>query len=602
MFELDPSLNHLDSPPERVVSIITSLNNPSVMTDLPEPEPTMAYICSSQFDTGNFGMWIYLYHQSSHVARIYSWSEGEISRDQFADVESMALDFAESMGFVMDNAQYRKMPPDERIAFYNSLPVFRADLDGFAAQEEAKEDPSLVDISEEMEEIDLDEIEDESDIELVEAEEEPGVKSVLDEYEAEHPGEAVDIENVNPFDDMQAVEPEPVEVEPMEVEPAEMELENIDEAEPIEELDLAEAAPLEPEPVEVETLEEIDIAGLEEEETVDPLVAQVVQEAGETGESLDETIAGLDELEGFGDQPQAADPFDGGDDTGDLDGALDSQFDSMVEHEDEEEIVEVVEQATPQDIIEEEVDFSEPEPEPEAPVESFGIDIDEADDITIDVGGESGDDLLSDEAVTDVVAEATESAEDDMSFMDEVNAVAAAPAAEATPEPTSEPAAAEEAGDFGIDFGDGGEEGDSFSVDVEEPEAPIAEAPSVEEPEIEPETIDFGVDDDASGDDALFGEAEDSAAPEIGDTTADIDFGGVDEGEEGESTASGWEAPEPPEPDSESVTEDEQAPAMASLEEELADEEPAAPPPGPALSPAEVADRLDKIGRLLSIW
>lgn len=300
MFELDPSLNHLDTPPERVVSVITSLNNPAVMTDLPEPEPTMAYICSAQFDTGNFGMWIYLYHQSSHVARIYSWSEGEISRDQFADVESMALDFAESMGFVMDNAQHRKMPPDERIAFYNSLPVFRADLDGFAAQEEAKEDPSLVDISEEMEEIDLDDIEGESDIELVEAEEEPGVKSVLDEYEAEHPGEPVDIENVNPFDDMHAAEPEPVEVEPMEVESAEMELETIEEAEPIEELDLAEAAPIEPEPVQAESLEEIDIASLEDEDTIDPLVAQVVREAGESGESLDETIAGLDDLEGFG--------------------------------------------------------------------------------------------------------------------------------------------------------------------------------------------------------------------------------------------------------------------------------------------------------------
>lgn len=549
MFELDSTLTHIDVPPERVVSIITSLNNPAVQTDLSEPEPTLAYICSAQMESGHFGMWIYFYHQDSHVARIYSWSEGDISREQFADVETMALDFVESMGFLMDNSQYRKKPPEERIAFYNSLPCFSPDLDRFVQREEAKEDPSLLDISEDMEEIDLDDIEGESDIELVEAEEEPGVKSVLDGYEAEHPEESVNIDEVNPFDDLHAAaeaapaesaEAAPVEVEPIEVEPAEVasaELETIDEAEP---------------------LEEIDIAGVEEAEEIDPTVAEVVQESTPRGESedLDDTLAGLDELEGFGDEPEAPNPFADGDDTGDLDNA----FDSMVEHEDE-EIVEDIEPATPEDVIAEEVDFSEPEPEPEPEPESFDIDIDAADDVPVDPAADGAEDLLSDESIEVVGGAESPAAPETPSFED---------VATTAEEPAS-------GGDFGIDFGE--DEGVSFDTEggaeaeVTEP-GPEVTAPPAPEPAAE--------------------QAATAEAPDVGETSTDLDFGSIEE--PGESTASGWEA-ESPEPEA-------QASEMASLEEELAGEEPEPPAPvtGPALSTEQINERLEKVGRLLSIW
>lgn len=568
MFELDSTLTHIDVPPERVVSVITPLNNPAVQTDLSEPEPTLAYICSAQMESGHFGMWIYFYHQDSHVARIYSWSEGEIGRDQFADVETMALDFVESMGFLMDNSQYRKKPPEERIAFYNSLPCFSADLDRFVQREENKDDPSLLDISEDMEEIDLDDIEGESDIELVEAQEEPGVKSVLDEYEAEHPEENVNIDEVNPFDDLHAAaeaapvksaEAEPVEVEPIEVEPEEVasaELETIDEAEPLAEIDIAGEDSPQTESFEAEPLEEIDIAGVEESEEIDPAVAQVVRESTPRGESedLDDTLAGLDELEGFGNEPEAPNPFADGDDTGDLDNA----FDTMVEHEDE-EIVEDIEPATPEDVIAEEVDFSEPEPEPEPEPESFDIDIDAAADVPVEPADAGAEDLLSDESIEVVGGTESPAAPETPSFED-VAATAEEPAS---------------GGDFGIDFGEG--EGVSFDAEggseaeVTEPEPEVA-APPAPEPAAEQSTA--------------------AKAPDVGETSTDLDFGSIDE--PGESTASGWEA-EPPEPE---------APAMASLEEELAGEEPEPPATvaGPTLSKEQINERLEKVGRLLSIW
>jgi len=154
MFELDESLTHIEATPERVVAIIGSLNTPDVMTTLPKPEPTQAYVCTIQ--TGaKLDMFIYLYHQHSHVGRVYAWRGDPIDRNTFPGTESAALEFTESMGFLMDNAHYRKKPPEEQNAYFESLPCFHKDLKNYAKAQDAKDDPTLLDITEDLKEVDI---------------------------------------------------------------------------------------------------------------------------------------------------------------------------------------------------------------------------------------------------------------------------------------------------------------------------------------------------------------------------------------------------------------------------------------------------------------
>lgn len=201
MFELDESLTYVDAPPERVIAIITSLNTPDVMTDLPKPEPTQAFITTVAEPDGSWQMYIYLYHQKSNVARIYPWRREPITRDNFADVEAAALEFTESMGFLMDNSNYRKKPAQEREEFYNSIPVFMSDVSDYARQLAQKDDPSLLDIDEDIVELDIEgEGGGDEEIEMVDVEE-------AEPYEA-----AEEIETVEELESVETFEAEPLEV------------------------------------------------------------------------------------------------------------------------------------------------------------------------------------------------------------------------------------------------------------------------------------------------------------------------------------------------------------------------------------------------------
>ncbi|MEW6777599.1 MAG: hypothetical protein AB1405_14975 [Bdellovibrionota bacterium] len=186
MFELDPSLKKIDTTPEKVIAIITSLNTPDVMTDLPKPEPTQAYIISTQGAGGAFGMFIYLFHQATNVPRIYAWKGDPISRSNFSNVEAAALEFTESMGFLMDNSHYRKKPPEERAEFYKAIPCFKADLSEYVKAQEEKVDHSLIDLTE-----DITEIDEEAGKEAAPAGEEEGTGEVVEVEELE----TVDVED-----------------------------------------------------------------------------------------------------------------------------------------------------------------------------------------------------------------------------------------------------------------------------------------------------------------------------------------------------------------------------------------------------------------------
>ncbi len=205
MFELDESITHIEATPERVVAIIGALNTPEVMTTLPKPEPTQAYVCTIQ--TGaKLDMFVYLYHQKSHVGRVYAWRGDPIDRNTFPATESAALEFTESMGFLMDNAHYRKRPPEEQKTYFESIPCFRKDLKQYAKAQEAKDDPTLLDITEDLKEV---EIEDEGEAAASEetsaaAVEEDQVE-IIDEIEIEDAGAAPELETL----EVQEGEPAP---------------------------------------------------------------------------------------------------------------------------------------------------------------------------------------------------------------------------------------------------------------------------------------------------------------------------------------------------------------------------------------------------------
>ncbi len=210
MFSCDLNLGHIDAKPERVVSLIRSLNKIDLIPQDGgdgEPEPTEAFIAGIQRDKDRYEIFAYLFHERTYTPRIYVWDGDPVNRAEFANVEAQALDFIESMGFMMDNTQYRKQSPEQRQELFDSLPVFFENGGTYRETLEQKVDHSLLDLSDDL--VDLEENPDafqeekkvvsNVDVDAYESRSEEKRKSAFDQFEA---GETAAEEPVkNPFDD-----------------------------------------------------------------------------------------------------------------------------------------------------------------------------------------------------------------------------------------------------------------------------------------------------------------------------------------------------------------------------------------------------------------
>ncbi|MCW5830125.1 MAG: hypothetical protein KIT79_12520 [Deltaproteobacteria bacterium] len=212
MFSCDLNRDHVEAKPDRVVSLIRSLNKIDLIPQDGgdgEPEPAEAFIVGVQRTPDQYELFAYLYHERTFTPRVYVWDGPKVTRASFADVEMQALNFIESMGFMMDNTQFRKLQPEERQSVFESVPVFASGGGSYRQELESKEDPSLLDLSDDI--VDLEDnpeafTEEEKkvvttvNVDAFEAGVEEKRHSPFDDFEVDASAEGED-KPANPFDD-----------------------------------------------------------------------------------------------------------------------------------------------------------------------------------------------------------------------------------------------------------------------------------------------------------------------------------------------------------------------------------------------------------------
>lgn len=139
MFEIRPDIGFLQTSRENIVAIIESINQPMVAAAGGSAEQTKCYIVGVRNASGLFSIHIYLYMNNTQECLIYLHDPPEIQMDNYHDTELEALGFVESMGFMVDNLNFRTMPPEAQLETMANLPVFQADLKAWAAAQEGNQ-------------------------------------------------------------------------------------------------------------------------------------------------------------------------------------------------------------------------------------------------------------------------------------------------------------------------------------------------------------------------------------------------------------------------------------------------------------------------------
>ncbi|WP_146032956.1 hypothetical protein [Geothermobacter hydrogeniphilus] len=141
MFQWDEKRLRLNIPARQVLRLERSLSDVQVSLPGLEPQPATAYLCVFHVSGGLRVAIILHLHEARRLA-IYLNREGPLGKDEACRVLGEANHFAETLGFMLGNLDFVRMPEPDRDRFWQSLPLMRGvpaptgmapDVDGKAA-------------------------------------------------------------------------------------------------------------------------------------------------------------------------------------------------------------------------------------------------------------------------------------------------------------------------------------------------------------------------------------------------------------------------------------------------------------------------------------
>ncbi|GEJ58072.1 hypothetical protein [Anaeromyxobacter diazotrophicus] len=126
MFQPDESLGYLPASREQVVSLLESINQPQISIPGKAAQTAQAYLCGLRNADGSFAVFASLFLSAAGENVIYAHAPPRLPGGQYAAAESEGRQFLESMGFILDDLNFRGMAPEQQALAMERVPLFSA--------------------------------------------------------------------------------------------------------------------------------------------------------------------------------------------------------------------------------------------------------------------------------------------------------------------------------------------------------------------------------------------------------------------------------------------------------------------------------------------
>lgn len=124
MFVPDPSITHLSATREQVAAVIESINQPQVSVPGKAPQAVIGHLCGVRNANGTFSIFVGLHLPRSGENVVYVHDRRQLTVEEYRQVEIEGLQFLESMGFMLDNLNYRNLTPEVQEQTLRRIPLF----------------------------------------------------------------------------------------------------------------------------------------------------------------------------------------------------------------------------------------------------------------------------------------------------------------------------------------------------------------------------------------------------------------------------------------------------------------------------------------------
>jgi hypothetical protein len=124
VFQPDPSIRFVPAVREQVVAIVESINQPQVSVPGKAPQAVVGHLCGLRNANGTLSIFVSLHLPKTGENVVYVHDRRQLSVEEYRTVEVEGLQFLESMGFMLDNLNFRNLAAPMQDQTLARIPLF----------------------------------------------------------------------------------------------------------------------------------------------------------------------------------------------------------------------------------------------------------------------------------------------------------------------------------------------------------------------------------------------------------------------------------------------------------------------------------------------
>lgn len=124
MFKPEPSITWVPAKREQVVAVVESINQPQVSIPGKASQQVFGHLVGIRNANGTFSIYVALHLPKSGENVVYVSERRQLTVEEYREVEIEGLQFLESMGFMLDNLNFRNLAPEGQEQTLKRIPLF----------------------------------------------------------------------------------------------------------------------------------------------------------------------------------------------------------------------------------------------------------------------------------------------------------------------------------------------------------------------------------------------------------------------------------------------------------------------------------------------
>ncbi len=124
MLRPDPTIPFVAASREQIVALVESLNQPQISIPTKPPQAAQGHLVGVRNGNGSFSVYAVLFLTETRENVVYVHEPRELSFGEYRDAEAEGLGFLESMGFMLDDLNFRSLSREAQEAALRRLPIF----------------------------------------------------------------------------------------------------------------------------------------------------------------------------------------------------------------------------------------------------------------------------------------------------------------------------------------------------------------------------------------------------------------------------------------------------------------------------------------------